>query len=142
MLEEKIWPMLVYSSNPLDSPQHLFEIKWDGTRCIPFVKGDELWLQNRRVEDIACRYQELAELREGIRAKNAMLDGERIVLSRGKNSFKKLQQRERIVSPLKSKLLSQKPPATYIVFDILFLNGKRRTELPLPERKKLLQDIL
>jgi ATP-dependent DNA ligase len=40
------------------------------------------------------------------------------------------------------ELLSQALPATYIAFDVLFRNGKERLEVPLGERKQLLQRIL
>ncbi len=32
MLERNIAPMLACPSDPFDSPRHIFEIKWDGTR--------------------------------------------------------------------------------------------------------------
>ena len=30
-------PMLAKSGDPFDSPEHLFEVKWDGTRVLAFV---------------------------------------------------------------------------------------------------------
>jgi len=33
-------PMLAQPGSPFDSHEHLFEIKWDGTRMLAFVDGD------------------------------------------------------------------------------------------------------
>lgn len=142
MLDEKIFPMLAYPSEPFDSSRHIFEIKWDGTRCVLFVQGQEVRLQNRRLVDITHRYPELRGIHKEIRGRDAILDGELVVLSEGKPDFNKLQQREHSLDPLKVELLSKKMPTTYIAFDVLFLDGKRYTGAPLRERKEALTKIL
>lgn len=142
MLDEKISPMLAYSSDPFDSPRHIFEIKWDGTRCILFINGKNIRLQNRRLLDITDRYPELHGIYKAVNAKNTILDGELIALSEGKPDFKKLQQREHISDPFKIRILSREIPITYIVFDLLYLNDKRYTDAPLLYRKDLLAKIL
>jgi len=38
MLDEQISPMLACLSDPFDSPRYIFEINWDGSRCILFVR--------------------------------------------------------------------------------------------------------
>lgn len=142
MLDEKIPPMLAYFSEPFDSRKHIFEIKWDGTRCIVFLDGKKIRLQNRRLQNITYRYPELLNLNKYIQAKNVILDGEIVVLEGGKPNFEKLQIREQASEHFKIELLSKKIPATYIVFDILYLNDKKVTELPLIERKGILKSIL
>ena len=99
LLTEKIAPMLAYSSPPFDSPRHLFEIKWDGTRCLLFIREGVIRLQNRRLQDITARYPELMGLHRRIGAKNAILDGELVVLVEGKPDFRTLQQREMAGDP-------------------------------------------
>lgn len=142
MLDEKISPMLAYSSNPFNSSKHIFEIKWDGTRCIMFIDRKSLRLQNRRFVDITYRYPELIEVSKEVEAKNAILDGEIVIFYNGKPDFNMLQQREHIEDLLKIKIFSKSMPATYIVFDILYLNDKRCIEMPLIERKELIKKIL
>ena len=142
MFEQKIRPMLAYSSPPFDSPEHIFEVKWDGTRCILFSKRGEVRLQNRRLLDITYRYPDLQGLWRRIRAKEAILDGELVVLEEGRPSFEKLQQREHISDPLKIELLSERLPATYIAFDLLFLEGEDFTSRPLTERRRHLDGII
>jgi bifunctional non-homologous end joining protein LigD len=142
MLNDKISPMLAYPSDPFNSARHLFEIKWDGTRCLLFKQGDDIRLQNRRLEIITHRYPELRVLAKQIEAQNAILDGELVVLAGGLTDFGKLQQREHLADPTKILLLSQKIPVTYVAFDIIFLNGDKLMALPLFDRKERLSGIL
>lgn len=142
MLDRNIAPMLAYPSDPFDSPRHIFEIKWDGTRAILFLNGKDIHLQNRRFVDMTPRYPELHDLHRSIKAREAVLDGELVVLSGDKPDFGKLQQREQISDPMRIRLLSGRMPATYIVFDILSLDGKECLRRPLLERKSILNRIV
>lgn len=142
MLDDKISPMLAYPADPFDSRRHLYEIKWDGTRCLLFKKGGKIRLQNRRLETITQRYPELQVLTEQIAAQNAILDGELVVLAGGLTDFPKLQQREHLADPTKISLLAKKIPATYVAFDLLFLNDVKLVTWPLVDRKDRLSKIL
>jgi bifunctional non-homologous end joining protein LigD len=142
MLDATIAPMLAYSSAPFDSPRHLFEIKWDGARGILFVKDGRIRLQNRRLQDITARYPDLAGLHRQIKARNAILDGELVVLTQGRPDFRKLQQREQVADPVKIGLVARQVPATYIAFDVLYHNDASCIHLPLQRRKELLGEIL
>jgi bifunctional non-homologous end joining protein LigD len=142
LLTARIAPMLAYSSPPFDSPRHLFEIKWDGTRCLMFVRDHSVRLQNRRLQDITARYPEFAGLYRQIKGKNAILDGELVVLSQGRPDFRTLQQREQVADPVKISLLAQRIPATYMAFDVLYHDDKECLHFPLRQRKEILRDIL
>lgn len=134
--------MLAYAHEPFDSPRHLFEIKWDGTRCLLFKKGRDVRLQNRRLEDITGRYPELQPLGRHLKGNNAILDGELVVLSEGRPDFGKLQQREHLTDPLKISLLARQLPAVYMAFDILYLNDREWLAASLTARKELLQQTI
>ena len=142
MLDETIVPMLAYSSPPFDSSRHLFEIKWDGTRCILFVRDQSVRLQNRRLQDTTARYPDLAGLHRQIKGRNAILDGELVVLSQGRPDFPRLQQREQVADPMKIGLVARQIPATYIVFDVLYHNDEKCLHLPVRQRKEILTDLL
>ncbi len=141
-LDKKIMPMLAYSAEPFDSPRHLFEIKWDGTRCIAFLSRTpdvaRLRLQNRRLLDITYRYPELASITRAFKGKSAILDGELVVFIRGRPNFQRLQEREHAERPFQIKLLSHDLPATFIAFDIIYLNGRPLVSQPLQKRKEIL----
>jgi len=142
MFNQKIVPMLAYSSDPFDSAEHLYEIKWDGTRCVMFIQGNRVRLQNRRLIDITYRYPELWAIHKAINAEEAILDGELIVLTEGKSDFGKLQQREHVSDPLRAELNAEMMPVTYMAFDILYSDGKQHLQTPLIDRKKILQKLL
>jgi bifunctional non-homologous end joining protein LigD len=136
--------MLAYAApGPFDSERHLFEIKWDGARCLLFLQGGAIRLQNRRLEAITPRYPELAAgLPRQLAARDAILDGELVALKDGQPSFARLQQREQVADPFKISLLSRSVPVTYVAFDILWLNGGQVTAQPLLARKEMLAGIV
>jgi len=142
MFDQKISPMLAYTSDPFDSSRYLYEIKWDGTRCILFVQKDHVRLQNRRLADITYRYPEFSDCYKVIRAKQAILDGELIALTEGKSDFGKLQRREHVSDTLKAELYAQQMPATYMAFDVLYTDGENHTQTPLGQRKEILHELL
>ena len=133
--------MLAKSSSPFDSEKHVFELKWDGARCIAFVDRKNVRLQNRRLLDITYRYPEFWELNKFLKASSAVFDGELVVLVEGVPKFEKLQQREHIVDPNKIEILSGLIPANYAVFDLVYLNGKSLMKKPLVERRELLKGL-
>jgi len=139
-MESKIRPMLAHSAKPFDSEDFIYEPKWDGTRTILFV-GERVRLQNRRLVNFTYRYPEL-RLREDISAREAILDGEIVVLKEGKPDFRGLQMREHVSDELRIELLSQAMPATFIAFDLLYLDGKLLVDLPLMERRAKLEEIV
>ncbi|MFN3480330.1 MAG: non-homologous end-joining DNA ligase [Thermodesulfovibrionales bacterium] len=136
-----IKPMLAMASPPFDSSEHLFELKWDGTRCIAFIDKKGVRLQNRRLFDITYRYPEFQVMKKGLRVESAVLDGEIVVLEGGRPVFERLQQREHIEDKERIEILSGLIPATYIVFDLLYLNRKPLIERPLVERRRLLEGL-
>src|SRR5437762_3693117 len=135
-----IQPMLAKPGQPFDSSDYLYEIKWDGTRCLCFVDGRTAAgyrLVNRRRIDMTERYPEfafLAKLPTG-----TVLDGEMIVLRDGKPDFGLLQSREQTQSALKIRTKARAMPATYVVFDILYERGRAVLDRPLYERRELLE---
>src|SRR5262245_46955733 len=123
-----------------DSEEHLFEIKWDGTRALCFVETGEYRLVNRRHIDMTERYPEFAFL--GELPSGTVLDGEMVVLKDGKPDFSLLQSRDQSRTPLKTRTLSRALPATYIVFDLLYDRGRALVDEPLHKRRRLLETRL
>lgn len=141
MMNTKISPMLAKASEPFDSDNYLFEIKWDGERAVAFVEdGKIVRLQNRRLQDVSIRYPEIIGI--PVWAKEAILDGEIVLLGEDKKpSFSKLAQRSHLQDLFKIRLLSRAMPVTYVVFDIIYRNGQALTSLPLLKRKDFLTFI-
>ena len=124
--------------DPFDAADFLFEIKWDGTRCLAYRDPDRIRLQNRRNLEMRSRYPDLTGLER--LPGGTLLDGEIVVLEDGKPSFPKLQQREHLSEPRKIEMASRRLPATYLVFDLLYLGGRSLLAEPLAERRRLLAE--
>jgi len=140
-LPRTIKPMLAQArSEPFNCDKHLFEVKWDGTRCLSFIEDGHLRLQNRHLIDIGDRYPELACLR-GLPA-GTVIDGEVVVLRHGRPSFQKLQQRDHLQNPTRIEILSKRMPVTLMAFDLLYVRGQRITGQPLTERRQRLIDLV
>jgi bifunctional non-homologous end joining protein LigD len=117
---------------PFDNDRWLFEVKWDGIRLITFIDGDEVSLQTRRGRKVDAEYPQLKAVTRFVNAKQAVLDGEIVVLDeQGRPSFQLWQNRG-----------TESHPIHYVVFDIVYYEGQRLFKVPLEDRKRLLRDIL
>ena len=133
-------PMLAKSGDPFDSPEHLFEVKWDGTRVLAFVESRGYRLVNRHRADVTERYPELGFLNDlptGI-----VLDGEVVVLRQGKPDFSLLLSRNQARASLKIQSLARTIPATYIVFDLIYHRFESLLALPLWARRQRLERVV
>jgi len=117
----------------LDSDEYLFQPKLDGTRALYIEEK----LINRRGRNIRQRYPEFDDLKI---EKDSIIDGEVIVYNeKGLPDFNLLQSREQISNKFKIKLLSQRYPATYIVFDCLQYASEDITQKSLEKRLEYLE---
>ncbi len=134
--------MLAGTSKPFDSKEYLFELKWDGMRCIAFLENGELRLQNRNLRIVTQSYPELQVLTQSIKHKSAIIDGEIVVLDNGIPSFGRLQNRFQVDEPLRVEILRKLYPVTYVAFDLLYHDGQNLTETSLERRKERLREIV
>jgi len=133
-------PMLAKeASNPFSGKDWVFEVKWDGYRAIAYV-NDEVSLRSRNNKELIDNFPELRELKQ--LTHNVVLDGEIVVIKGGTPDFQALQERGKAVKASDIQSGSARQPAQYIVFDILEKDGKEITNLPLLERKRILQESL
>lgn len=129
-----ITPMLAQLTDqpPFDDPGWLFEIKWDGYRAIAEVGRKGCRLYSRNGLSFAKAYAKVFAALTKIKHE-AVLDGEIVVFDEhDRPSFQKLQNYANTSSHT----------IHYFVFDILMLDGKDLTKLPLVERKAVLESIL
>ncbi len=141
ILPEFVAPMLAVGAEAFSSDRYLFEIKWDGTRALAFVEDGDYRLLNRRRRVLTPRYPELAIL--GRLPSGTAVDGEVFVVEDdGQPSFRGLLRREQAQDQARIAALAASLPATYAVFDLLYLGGRPVMDRPLLERRQLLADIL
>jgi ATP-dependent DNA ligase len=132
--------MLAQPGVPFDSSEHLFEIKWDGTRALALVEQSGCRLVNRHRADVTDRYPDLGFL--GTLPAGTVLDGEVVVLQNGKPSFGLLLSRNQVRAPLKIQLLARILPVTYVVFDLLYERYESLLAQPLGTRRKRLEKLI
>jgi DNA ligase D-like protein (predicted ligase) len=124
-----------------DDDSYLFEFKWDGVRALA-VCTDETKVLSRNLRDITATYPELSNIHDRLVCLDAILDGEVVTFEAGRPSFEKLQSRINVVNPRDVERVMKTIPVVYIAFDLLYLDGRDMTELPVEERKELLERIV
>lgn len=127
---DPIKPMLASPDvQPFDDPGWVFEIKWDGYRAVAETGGKNLRLYSRNGLSFIEAYPDVVKELRAIR-KRMVLDGEIVAINdRQRPDFQLLQHAS----------LDPSTHLIYNVFDILELDGKDLTHLPLVERKKKLR---
>jgi len=140
-LPRSVQPMLATSVDaPFDDPAWLFELKWDGYRALAQIDRDgKLTLVSRNGKDFAAKFPEFASLAESFTERPVIVDGEIVVLDKkGRSSFGALQERlDRF-----GRVNPSKFAVTFVVFDLLYGNGRDLRKEPLEKRKAILESIL
>lgn len=139
-MPEHVVPMLARAGElPREDGGWAYEIKWDGVRAIAYSRPGELRLESRNLNDITNSYPELAQLGRALGSHSAVLDGEIVAFdAQGRPSFAALARRMHVASRAQAKRLAQATPVTYMVFDLLWLDGHSVMGLPYAERRELL----
>lgn len=118
------------ASSAFNSPDHLFELKWDGLRAFAARDRDGLRITDRSGGDLLRALPELAELPipEG-----ALVDGEIVVCdSRGRPSYELLAGR------LGPRAAKRGRGPLFVAFDLLYEQGRPLLAKPLEERRRRL----
>ena len=141
-LPELVEPMLASpGALPDDDAGWSYEFKWDGVRALARVEGGRLRLHSRKGNDITVTYPELRLLGEELGSTQAWLDGEIVALRDGRPSFPALQQRMHVHNDRQARSLANSVPVTYLIFDVLHLDGRSCLDLPYSERRALLEGL-
>ena len=139
MLPRVIKPMLaVEVIEPFDSDAHLFEIKWDGIRCLAFIDAGRVRLQSRELIDITAQFPELEGM-AGL-ADGTILDGELVSMRGAIPCLGDVQSRVQVRNWNRIQLLSRSSPVVFVVFDLLYLHGESIMAKPLIERRCRLEE--
>jgi len=116
---------------PFSDPNWLYEIKWDGYRAVAYVNKGDVEIISRNNKPFTRKY---APVTAALKAAglNAVMDGEIVATdTNGLANFQLLQNWQNAPVHLH-----------FYVFDILWLDGYDLTQLPLLDRKKILQQVL
>ena len=127
---ESIVPMLA-RLDKLPAPEKGWatEVKWDGVRAIASCRPGRLTLQSRSLHDVTRQYPEVRRLSRQLGARDAVLDGELVAFDEeGRPSFSRLQQRIHQTSEATVRTHMKAYPVTYVIFDLLYLDGEQGLE--------------
>ena len=120
---------LIRVKEPFDHPDWLFELKHDGFRALAVIHGHRCTLVSRRGYVFKQWPQLAEELAHTVRSRDAVLDGEVVVLRPdGSSDF--------------NSLLFRREWPHYYGFDLLRLDGEDLRTLPLLQRKKRLRRLV
>ena len=117
-------------SQPFNDPGWLYEIKWDGYRIIAHLQKGRVTLHSRSLQNYTAWYSPIAEEIASWKH-DIVVDGEIVVLNeQGKPDFDALQN------------YKSGDNITYYVFDLLWYNGYELLQLPLEDRKAILESVV
>jgi bifunctional non-homologous end joining protein LigD len=126
-------PMLATLVNePISGNDWVYEMKWDGYRCIAYIQGNKVLLRSRNNKSFNEKYYPLVPAFSSLKL-NAVIDGEIVVTTdKGIPDFSLLQQWR---SEADGQLF-------FYAFDLLWLDGVDLMTIPLESRRALLADVL
>ncbi|HEV7331325.1 MAG TPA: DNA ligase D [Flavisolibacter sp.] len=128
----KFIPMLAtLIDEPFDNKDWLFEIKWDGYRAVAYCQGESVELVSRNLKPFTQKYAPVAQALRDLNIQ-AVFDGEIVAVDeQGLANFQALQNWQNTPVQLR-----------YYIFDLLWLNGQDLTQLPLIQRKQILEEVI
>jgi bifunctional non-homologous end joining protein LigD len=119
-----------------------FEIKWDGVRAIAYCEPGRLRLESRTLREISGEYPEVRGLLEQLGAREAVLDGELVAFGDdGRPSFQRLQRRMHVGSEAEVRRRMRQIPVTYVIFDLLYLDGRNLLGRAYEDRRRGLESL-
>jgi bifunctional non-homologous end joining protein LigD len=140
---EGVVPMLARLAKlPASDRDWGVEVKWDGVRAIAYCRPGRLELQTRNLNEVTSQYPEVRRLSRQLGSRDAVLDGELVAFDEnGRPSFERLQQRIHQTSASVVRRRMKSHPVTYVIFDLLYLDGLNLMGEPYSRRRELLEGL-
>ncbi|MBP1309218.1 DNA ligase-1 [Paenibacillus sp. 1182] len=145
MLNKPFQPMVLQKSEKVPSDRRfLHQYKWDGHRLLFHYDRGKVRLFTRELNECTHQYPELQSIQ--LPVESCILDGECIVLdpllSPPMPCFESVMTRFHASKESSIKKYMNSFPAHFVVWDMVFLNGKPLHQLALTERIELLEDVV
>ncbi|MGH2973782.1 MAG: DNA ligase D, partial [Solirubrobacterales bacterium] len=140
---ESVVPMLAkLAPLPPKDEDWAAEVKWDGVRALAYCRPGRLELQTRNLNVVTSQYPEVRRLSRQLGARDAVLDGELVAFDeQGRPSFERLQQRIHQTDSSVVRRRMKSHPVTYVLFDLLYLDGHSLMSEPYSLRRELLEEL-
>ena len=136
----RVSPMLAVPATPFDSPEHSFEVKWNGIRALAAVEAAGWRSWGRQRAEYTERYPELDVLRR--LPAGTLVDGELVAFDAdGRLDLRRLLRRHGLTAGWKIGLARRCCPVQYVLFDLLYYRGRCLLREPLARRREVLADM-
>ncbi len=139
MITPPIRPILAAPADQIP-PGMLYEPKWDGWRCVTFVRDGRVTLWSRHGTEMTSDFPELVSACRDQLPDNCVVDGELVMVDGARLEYSKLAKRH--AAGDKSTTLAALLPVTYVIFDLIDLDGHDCRPLPQQDRRDLLEQLL
>lgn len=120
---------LAIPREPFDDPEYLHELKYDGFRALPVIRGGRAQLSSRNGNLLKSYAPLCRELADTFVDREVLLDGEIVVLD-GEGR------------PQCCDLLRRRGEPCFVAFDLLAVDGRDLRRPPLEERKAELARVV
>ena len=117
------------------------EWKYDGARVQIHKEGDSVRIFSRRLENVTASLPEIVLAARQIAAKSAILDGEAVAIGKDGRPMAFQEILKRFRRKYNVEKLAAQIPLRLFLFDLIYLDGKSMTHLPLSERRAHLEKI-
>ena len=120
---------------PFSSVDYVFEVKWDGLRCLIFRDPHgQIHIHDRGFNDLTAVVPEVTAAASRV-PPGSVIDGEVVATDRdGRPDYHRLRQRLTGGAALREQI-----PVAYLAFDALYLEGKPLVKQPVIRRRARLQ---
>ncbi|HHT84170.1 MAG: hypothetical protein ACOX34_04135 [Bacillota bacterium] len=126
-----IQPMLAQTwPTAFNGKDWLFELKWDGYRCLLYIAGSQVLLRSRNGKSLNHKFPRLESIVKCVKARNfrnLVADGEIVAFKEGRPDF--------------ACLRANPDSAVYVAFDLLFFNDEFLFNVPLINRREKLSQV-
>ncbi|HEY0317356.1 MAG TPA: non-homologous end-joining DNA ligase [Solirubrobacterales bacterium] len=118
------------------------EVEWDGMRAIAHCRPGRLVLRRKDLEPITDLFPEVRRLSRQLGARDAVLDGALVAFDEaGRPSRERLQKRLPKASDSTVRRRMKSYPVAYVIFDLVYLDGRNLTAEPYRRRRELLEGL-
>jgi bifunctional non-homologous end joining protein LigD len=118
------------------------ELKWEGTRAIALCRPGRLELRGADLGEVTSRYPEVRRMARQLGSRDAVLDGVLVAFDEaGQPSAERLAVRAGPGSDSTVRRRMKSHPVTYVIFDLLYLEGRNLEDESYERRRALLDGL-
>ncbi|WP_040912525.1 DNA ligase D [Lentibacillus jeotgali] len=137
----------IASSDIPEGADWVYEVKYDGYRCVLYWHENAIQLISRNDVDLSASFPEIIEecKSQQSRVRDYLpleIDGELVVINNAyQANFSLIQKRGRLQKSDSINEAAAARPASFMAFDVLMCKGTELAEYPFDQRKRKLADI-